>query len=174
MMARSSWGWIIALSALILSGILFYNRKAHHKATGTLEPGARKSFGPRTEAVAGPQAASTTALTAVPAVRAEPKVSQRDPTLSPSDLAHLEQMSSSKSTSGWSSKMSKSKRATALERAIVLQGIISNAQNSSKAIVNGEMVGVGDYVGKVKIVRIGSKSVVFSYKGKKFTKIIGK
>ena len=53
-----------------------------------------------------------------------------------------------------------------------LQGIISNPETGFKAIVSGEVVGAGEYVGntKIRVVKITDLGVTFEYQGKKFSK----
>ncbi|UPT75916.1 MAG: general secretion pathway protein GspB [Elusimicrobiota bacterium] len=59
-----------------------------------------------------------------------------------------------------------------ITKKIELQGIVSG-EDGNKAIVNGDLVGVGELIlGKVKIVRITQAGVVFDYQGKKFTKSV--
>jgi hypothetical protein len=103
----------------------------------------------------------------------------RDPTLSPLEQLRLEQSSlESQLRQGevrqtfwtWRSQ----RRTPPIERSIRLQGIISNAQGNSKAIVNGGMVGAGDKIGKVRVVRITPQAVYFSYRNRKFKRIISK
>ncbi len=55
---------------------------------------------------------------------------------------------------------------------VELQGIVSNPESGYKAIVNNEVVGVGQFIGatKIKIIRITDLSVTFDYQGKKFSK----
>lgn len=55
------------------------------------------------------------------------------------------------------------------EQAIDLQGIVAIPEGN-KAIINGKMVGEGDSVGGVKVIRIAQKSVVLEYRGNQFTK----
>jgi len=57
---------------------------------------------------------------------------------------------------------------------IHLQGVISNAKGSNRAIVNGQSVREGQTVGGVKVLRITQEGVVFGYKGKKFSRTISR
>ena len=54
-----------------------------------------------------------------------------------------------------------------------LQGIVST-EAGDKAIVNGEVVGEGDQVGEIKIIKISQSAVVFLYRNKRFMKGISK
>ena len=57
-----------------------------------------------------------------------------------------------------------------------LQGIVRSQDNVFKAIVNDEVLGSGEYVGrtKIKIVKINSRGVTFEYQGKRFLKGINR
>lgn len=60
------------------------------------------------------------------------------------------------------------------ETLIELQGIISNAGGGAKAIVNNEVVGTGESVGKFRVVRITPADVTFEYQGRRFTKSVSR
>ena len=67
-----------------------------------------------------------------------------------------------------------SRSAPSPETQIELQGIISSPDGANKAIVNNEVVGPGEMVGKVRVVRITDVGVTFEYKGKKFSRSVNK
>ena len=56
----------------------------------------------------------------------------------------------------------------------MLQGIISAPEGESKAIINNESVGVGEMVGKFRVLRITAAGVTFEYKGRRFTKSVNR
>ena len=60
-----------------------------------------------------------------------------------------------------------------VESLVELQGVVST-EEGIRAIVNGEAVVEGDFVGKVKVVKISPSSVVFLYRNKRFIKTISK
>ncbi len=57
-----------------------------------------------------------------------------------------------------------------------VQGIISNAESGFRAIVNNEVFGAGESVGRTKItvVKITDNGVVFEYQGKRFSKDVNR
>lgn len=105
---------------------------------------------------------------------------RRDPTLSPFDMVRLleeeearrkaaeDLANASKSRTRAPSKPKPVNPATLVN----LQGIVSNAQSGYKAIVNDEVLEVGDFIGetKIRIIKITDLGVTFNYQGKKFTK----
>lgn len=109
----------------------------------------------------------------------------RDPTLSPYDTYLLEQIEFNKkfrqSEVQEAAEFKEENRAEQrpvkkeppIENSIKLQGIITNAQGN-RAIIDGEMVSAGDFIGKVKILRITSQEVTFQHKTRKFTKSVSK
>lgn len=102
-----------------------------------------------------------------PAVKAvERTFIARDPTLSPSDLMGMDQEGASRRPSaGVESRKGR------IENAVDLQGIVAVGRRN-KAIVNGRMVGEGDSIGQIKVVRITINRVTFAYKDKRFTKVV--
>lgn len=126
-------------------------------------------------------AASTGVFTATPEQALVPlAVITRDPTLSPYDVARLEQMAQEKALREQElrdelarSKAPKVRYEPDPRTKVDLQGIVSTDEGE-KAIVNGEVVAAGDVVSGVKVVQITPKAVVFSYKGKRFSKMISK
>jgi hypothetical protein len=60
------------------------------------------------------------------------------------------------------------------ETLVDLQGIISTPDQGDKAIVNGEMVGEGDVIAGVKVVKITPTGVVFTYHTKRFVKSVSR
>lgn len=105
---------------------------------------------------------------------------KRDPTLSPFDLVRiLEEEEARRKAAEDLANASKVKRRGPGKPKVVdptslinLQGIVSNPDSGFKAIVNDEVLGVGEFIGntKVKIVKITDLGVTFLYQGKKFSK----
>ncbi|MBI3553309.1 MAG: general secretion pathway protein GspB [Elusimicrobia bacterium] len=139
-------------------------------STAAAGPGAQ---GP--QGAAGPDASQTVA-SASPVAGV---VITRDPTLSPYDLVRLEQMRlEAEIRKGEISdavrRPVKKPKEPPIENSIDLQGIVAVGAGN-KAIINGEMVGEGELVlGKAKVVRITPQAVVFTYKGRRFSKSISK
>lgn len=126
-----------------------------------------------------PAPALTQAPPPLPPAPGEPAVMfTRDPTLSPYDLARIEQKRLETELREAEirdrAKNMRVKRSVSIESSIELQGIVSTADAGNKAIVNGDMVGEGEFIGQAKVVRITSQGVVFLHKGRKFTKTISK
>lgn len=105
---------------------------------------------------------------------------KRDPTLSPFDMVRiLEEEEARRKAAEDLANASKVKvrgprRPVVVDPAslINLQGIVSNPESGFKAIVNDEVLGVGEFVGstKVKIIKITDLGVTFYFQGKKFSK----
>ena len=108
----------------------------------------------------------------------------RDPMLSPYDMVRIaeaelkqrqaaqELLEAAKNKArGKARKAAKSEKPA--ESLVDLQGIVSSG-DGQRAIVNGEMVGEGDIIGGVKVVRISPDAVVFLYHKKRFIKGISK
>lgn len=120
---------------------------------------------------AAPVAASSDTLVAL----------ARDPTLSPYDLVRIEQIALEKAQrerelrEGIHIARKRTVRVVEhpVENDIDLQGIVSTDEGD-KAIINGEMVGEGELVKGAKVVKITSQTVVFMYKGRRFSKVITK
>lgn len=105
----------------------------------------------------------------------------RDPTLSPYDMLRLEQIALEKMIKQQEVKEAVKKqrvrvvkREPPIETTIDLQGIISTSDQGQRAIINGEMIGEGEFVGQARVLRITTQGVVFLYKGRRFTKTISK
>ncbi|MDP3543829.1 MAG: hypothetical protein Q8T11_15280 [Elusimicrobiota bacterium] len=105
---------------------------------------------------------------------------KRDPTLSPFDMVRLleEEEARRKAAEDLANASKFRNRAPAKPKAVNptslvnLQGIVSNPDSGFKAIVNDEVLGVGDFIGdtKIRIIKITDLGVTFNYQGKKFTK----
>ena len=107
---------------------------------------------------------------------------KRDPTLSPFDQVRILEEEEARRKAA--EELENMKRAKAEGRRphkapardpktlVELQGIISNPETGFKAIVSGEVVGAGEYVGntKIRVVKITDLGVTFEYQGKKFSK----
>jgi len=106
---------------------------------------------------------------------------KRDPTLSPFDLVRIleeeearrkaaEDLANASKPRG-GGKKGKPKVVDPASK-VNLQGIVSNPDSGFKAIVNDEVLGVGEFIGdtKIKIVKITDLGVTFLYQGKKFSK----
>ncbi len=105
---------------------------------------------------------------------------KRDPTLSPFDLVRILEEEEARRKAAEDLENAKRVRvrgprkpkAVDPETQINLQGIVSNPDSGFKAIVNDEVLGVGEFVGKtgIKIVKISDLGVTFVHQGKRFTK----
>ena len=132
---------------------------------------------PAVGAAAAPPAASTLAVSST-AVTGLPL--KRDPTLSPFDQVRiLEEEEIKRAAAEALANLKKPRGPKAIKTVdpktlVDLQGIISNPESGFKAIVNNEVVSVGETVGKVRIVRITDGGVVFEYKGKRFSKSVSR
>jgi len=123
--------------------------------------------------------ASTTSLpSALPAASSAPAVNPflawRDPTLSRYDMERLARMNMhpSRPTAKLPKKLPPKPR---VEDTIHLQGIVSNPEGGgNRAIVNGESVGEGAMVGKVKVLRITPQTVVFGCDKIRFSKSVNR
>jgi len=126
------------------------------------------------EAPAAPAAPAASTTTAAAPLK-------RDPTLSPFDQVRLLEEEEARAKAARdlaeaSRPRSGGKRGPAPVRdpsaLINLQGIVSNPDSGFKAIVNDEVLGVGDLVGntKIKIVKITDLGVTFDFRGKRFSK----
>lgn len=98
----------------------------------------------------------------------EPK-SDRDPTLSPEDYRRIKELQRQREEAERMRRMAdrNKPREPGPETYITLQGIVGNA-----AIVNGDMVNVGQSVRGVKIVKIGADYIIGEHKGKRFKKVM--
>ncbi len=103
----------------------------------------------------------------------------RDPTLSPYDVVRIEQkkledeLRKSELHAGAPKRKVPRHIEHPVENDIDLQGIVS-ADDGDKAIINGEMVAEGELVKGAKVVKITSQTVVFMYRGRRFSKTITK
>lgn len=105
---------------------------------------------------------------------------KRDPTLSPFDLVRILEEEEARRKAAEDLENAKRvrvrgpKKQKAVDPAsqINLQGIVSNPESGFKAIVNDEVLGVGELVGRtgIKIVKISDLGVTFLFQGKKFSK----
>lgn len=152
------------------------------------EPAAASAAAPA--AVTPAAAAEPQAAAAAPAASTEPAASfasstaviplKRDPTLSPFDMVRLleEEEARRKAAEDLANaskvKVRGPRKAVAVDPAslVNLQGIVSNPESGFKAIVNDEVLGVGEFIGntKIKIVKITDLGVTFNFQGKKFSK----
>jgi hypothetical protein len=130
-------------------------------------------------------APSSTPAPAPPSV--EPSVSssvvpvislRRDPMLSPGDLVRIQQEALERRLAEEALRREQErrnrpapvKRAPPPETLIELQGIVESPDGDNKAIVNNEVVGVGEVVAGSRIVKITASGVVFEHKGRRFVK----
>lgn len=136
-------------------------------------------------------AAEPPAVEAAPAAATGPEASfsvsssaviplKRDPTLSPFDMVRLlEEEEARRKAAEDLANASKVKVRGPRKPVVVdpaslinLQGIVSNPESGFKAIVNDEVLGVGEFIGntKIKIIKITDLGVTFNFQGKKFSK----
>lgn len=109
---------------------------------------------------------------AAPPVPALPSL-KRDPMLSPLDLLRLKEIEDRKRHSEKLLHQYKPRSNRPVASLIELKGIISGPSGEPKAIVNDEVVGAGQRVGGVLVLRITETTVTFEHKGKRFTKSVG-
>lgn len=137
-------------------------------------PTAEEPAPPPADAQAAQPPAGSTAVPGYYLVAAG--LPDRDPTLSPYDFLRLRRIEEEKLARLLELQQRNQPKPVRrvveppIERTIDLQGIVSNAEGENKAIINGEIFGEGELINnKVKILRIGTQSVVFAYKAKRFT-----
>ena len=107
------------------------------------------------------------------AAAAAPPALKRDPMISPFDALRLKEEDARRRSAQDQLHKYKRPRGGSVESSIEVLGIISGPGGAPKAIVNNDVVGVGQRIGGVRVVRITDTSVTFEYKGKKFTKSVG-
>lgn len=105
---------------------------------------------------------------------------KRDPTLSPFDLVRILEEEEARRKAAEDLENAKRVRVRGPRKQKVqdpasqinLQGIVSNPDSGFKVIVNDEVLGVGEFIGKtgIKIVKITDLGVTFVYQGKRFSK----
>jgi hypothetical protein len=99
---------------------------------------------------------------------------KRDPMISPFDALRLKEIEDRKRASERQLNRYKPRGDRSIESSIELLGIISGPSGAPKAIVNNEIIGVGQKINGARVLRITDSSVTFEYKGKKFTKSVGR
>lgn len=128
---------------------------------------------------AAPVPAAEPAPTAVVLSSAPVLALKRDPMISPFDIVRMQQAELERQLERErlmnAARPVKQRRAVEppIEGTIELQGIVSNPDGENKAIINGEVVGVGETFGRarpVRVVKITSVGVTFLYKGRRFVK----
>lgn len=116
------------------------------------------------------QEAQAVAGSTAPAVLSyyEPK-GDRDPTLSPEDYRRIKEARRQREEAERMRQAAERNkpREPGPETFIALQGIVGNA-----AIINGDMVSVGQTVRGVKVVKIGADYIIGEHKGKRFKKVL--
>ncbi len=95
--------------------------------------------------------------------------SDRDPTMTPADYQTIKNEERAKLEKERARRLAmlRQLKESGGESRIKLQGIVGNS-----VIINGEMYSAGNTVNGVKILKIGSNSIIGEYKGRKFTKIL--
>jgi hypothetical protein len=144
-------------------------------STGALMASAGAPGAPEASGAASPYSGVLQMGTIAPIVLA------RDPMLSPYDMVRiaedeLKKRRAAEEVEGAATKTQHKKRVVEerpAESLVDLQGIVSTG-DGDKAIVNGEVVGEGDLIGQVKVVKITPTAVVFLYHKKRFIKGISK
>lgn len=133
-----------------------------------------------TDTAPGAAAPSSSPAASAQAAKVPGVAITRDPTLSPYDVVRLAQLEQEKANRGKEitdairPRKPKKPAEPPIEDSIDLQGIVEIG-SGNKAIINGDMIGVGELVlAKAKIVQITADSVVFEYKRRRFTKSISK
>ena len=108
-------------------------------------------------------------------------IAMRDPTLSPYDKIRIEQfelerMIRQQQVREADKRLIRKNTPPPIQNSILLQGIIAGADGVNQAIINDDIVRVGDFVGKgsrkAKVIKITIDAVWFRYKRKKFSKSI--
>jgi hypothetical protein len=105
----------------------------------------------------------------------------RDPMLSPYDLVRIKQEQEDARRRQEEIRRASQPRRESRRRAqtdprqlVNLQGIVSGGGSANRAIVNGEVVREGQTISGVKVLRITTRDVTFSYKKKQFTKSVNR
>jgi hypothetical protein len=97
---------------------------------------------------------------------------KRDPTLSPADRQEIYDLLHPKPKPKIVRRRIKKKRGPPIESLIDLSGIIFMSPSNAKAIINGNLMKVGQMVHGAKIIKIEKQKVVFSYHGRKVIKVM--
>jgi hypothetical protein len=107
--------------------------------------------------------------TAVPPRSSYAPTGDRDPTLSPEDYRRVKEAIRQREEAERMRRLAERSRPRepGPETLIKLQGIVGNA-----AIINGDMVNLGQSVRGVKIVKIGADYIIGEYKGKRFRTVL--
>ncbi len=129
---------------------------------------------PAADSTSAPEAPLASTKIAAAAETASTPGLKRDPMISPFDALRLKEEDARKrSAQDQLHRYSRPRAGRTVESSIEVLGIISGPGGAPKAIVNNDVVGVGQRIGGVRVVRITDTSVTFEYKGKKFTKSVG-
>lgn len=97
---------------------------------------------------------------------------KRDPTLSPADRQEIYDLLHPRPKPRIVRRRIKKKRGPPIESLIDLSGIIFMSPSNAKAIINGNLMKVGQLVHGAKIIKIEKQKVVFSYHGRKVIKVM--
>ena len=97
---------------------------------------------------------------------------KRDPTLSPADRQEIYDLLHPRPKPRIVRRRIKKKRGPPIESLIDLSGIIFMSPSNAKAIINGNLMKVGELVHGAKIIKIEKQKVVFSYHGRKVIKVM--
>jgi hypothetical protein len=145
-------------------------------------PGKQKSLTPHSnlpQGEKGPRQALAASLAALSAIKKStvavseipsPPEIKRDPTLSPEDRREIQDRLAPKFLQR--KNASHKKKGPPIETLIDLEGIVFVSPTNVKAIINGNILRVGQLVNGAKIVNISQNKVIFSYKGRQFVKVI--
>ncbi len=97
---------------------------------------------------------------------------KRDPTLSPTDRQEIYDLLHPKPKPKIVRRRIKKKKGPPIESLIDLSGIIFMSPSNAKAIINGNLMKVGQMVHGAKIIEIEKQKVIFSYHGRKVIKVM--
>jgi hypothetical protein len=97
---------------------------------------------------------------------------KRDPTLSPADRQEIYDLLHPKPKPKITRQRIKKKKGPPIESLIDLSGIIFMSPSNAKAIINGDLMKVGQLVHGAKIIKIEKQKVIFSYHGRKVVKVM--
>lgn len=174
-------------------GGVFQAASPNAKLVNPMTPAVSTDTAPAPVAAGGtPPAAASDAQAAVSATPAPAPIPaaastvaaaaplKRDPTMSPLDAVRIAQEEEARRraaedlanlNAGRQARVTRKVKNNPVDT-LELQGIISNPESGFKAIVNNEVVGVGEMIGStgIKVLKINDLGVTFLYQGKRFSK----
>ncbi len=122
--------------------------------------------------VASPVSATTLKSAASNSQKLTVPTLKRDPTLSPADRQEIYDLLHPRPKPKIVRRRVKKKEGPPIESLLDLSGIIFMSPSNAKAIINGNLMKVGQLVHGAKIIKIEKRKVIFSYHGRKVIKVM--